>query len=235
VFPPIVAGFTAPPGTPDLDLIPTYDPEFVEVMELGFKWELFDNRLRINGALFSTDYEELQVQVFNSVAPVTQNIGEASIEGIELEMVASPGNGWFIEASVSLLDAEYDSIDTGVTLIGKGFDFERVPETTASLGLSKELTLDSGTLVLRADWSYRSETYNDAFNTPLLKTDSYDLFDASVRWTNTGGDWTVVLAGMNLTDEEYLVSGVYGTAFQSYEGLFDRGAQWRLEVRKTFR
>ena len=31
VFPPIVAGFTAPPGTPDLDLIPTYEPEFVDV------------------------------------------------------------------------------------------------------------------------------------------------------------------------------------------------------------
>ncbi len=236
VFPPIVAGFTAPPGTADIDLIPTYDPEFVEVTELGFKLDMLENRLRLNGALFMTDYEELQVQVFNSVAPVTQNIGKASINGVELELAAAPGAGWFVEASLSLLDAEYDSIDTNVTLIGKNFDFERVPETAASLGISKEFVLtDMGTLVVRADWSYRSETFNDAYNTALLETDSYELIDASIRWTNPAEDWSVILSGSNLTDEEYLVTGVYGTAFQSYEGMFDRGRQWRLEVRKQFK
>ncbi len=235
VFPPIVAGFTAPPGTRDIDLIPTYEPEFVDVVELGFKLGLMDNKLRVNGAVFMTDYEELQVQVFNSVAPVTENIGEASIDGFEVEVVAAPGNGWFVEASLSLLDAEYDSIDTNVTLIGQNFDFERVPETTASLGISKEFALSSaGTLLFRADWSYRSEAYNDAYNTPLLETDSYDLVDASVRWTSPSEDWSVILSGSNLTDENYLVTGVYGTAFQSFEGMYDRGRQWRLELRKTF-
>ena len=235
VFPPIVPPFTAPPGTPDIDLIPTYEPEFVEVLEAGFKLDLLDGRLRLNGAIFQTDYEELQVQVFNSVAPVTQNIGEASIDGFEVELFASPAEGWFIEGSLSLLNAEYDSIDTANTLILQSNEFERVPETTASVGLSKELDLaDVGTLLLRADWSYRSETYNDAYNTPLLETDSYSLVDASVRWTNTGGDWTVILAGTNLSDEQYLVTGVYGTAFQSLEGVYNRGRQWRVEVRKAF-
>lgn len=235
VFPPIVAPFTAPAGTPDIDLIPTYDPEFVEVLELGFKGTFMDGRVRVNGALFTTDYEDLQVQVFNSVAPVTQNIGEASIEGLELEVVASPGNGWFAEASLSLLDANYDEIDTGNTLIARDNDFERVPETAASLGLSRELLLgDNGTLILRGDWSYRSKTFNDAYNTALLETDSTDLIDASVRWLSADEAWTVTLSGINLTDEEYLVSGVYGTAFQSFEGLFDRGRELRLEVRRDF-
>ena len=235
VFPPIVAGFTAPPGTPDLDLIPTYEPEFVDVLEAGFKMDLLDGQLRLNGAFFKTNYEELQVQVFNSVAPVTQNIGEASIEGFELELSASPAEGWFIEGSLSLLDAEYDTIDTANTLIFESNEFERVPETTASLGLSKEFSLsNTGTLLLRADWSYRSETFNDAYNTPLLETDSYSLIDASARWTNRDGDWTVIVSGTNLSDEEYLVTGVYGTAFQSLEGVYNRGRQWRVEVRKQF-
>lgn len=235
VFPPVVAGFTAPPGTPDIDLIPTYEPEFVEVLEFGFKTSFMDNKVRLNGAIFQTDYEDLQVQVFNSVAPVTQNIGAATINGLELELMASPGNGWFFEASLALLDAGYDDIDTSITLIGKNFDFERVPETTVSLGVSKEISLsDLGILTFRADWSYRSETFNDAYNTTLLETDSYDLFDASVRWSNRQEDWTVVLSGRNLTNEEFLVTGVYGTAFQSYEGTYNRGRQWQLEVRKHF-
>lgn len=235
VFPPIVVPFTAPPGTPDIDLIPTYEPEFVDVLEAGFKSRLANGRVRFNGAVFSTDYEDLQVQVFNSVAPVTQNIGEASIDGVELELQASPGNGWLIEGSIAKLDAEYDDIDTSITLIGENFDFERVPELTAALGVSREFFLDSGgTLTTRLDWGYRSETYNDAYNSPLLETDAYDLVDASVRWVDANGDWTVVLAGRNLTDEQYMITGVYGTAFQSFEAMFDRGRQWRLEVRRDF-
>jgi len=235
VFPPIVPPFTAPPGTPDIDLIPTYEPEFVEVLEAGFKLDLLDGRLRLNGAFFHTDYEELQVQVFNSVAPVTQNIGEASIEGFEVELFASPADGWFVEGSLSLLNAEYDSIDTANTLILQSNEFERVPETTASLGLSKEFSLgNTGTPLLRGDWSYRSETFNDAYNTPLLETDSYSLIDASARWTNADGDWTVIVSGINLSDEEYLVTGVYGTAFQSLEGVYNRGRQWRVEARYSF-
>jgi len=235
VFPPIVAGFTAPPGTPDIDLIPTYEPEFVEVFELGAKISLMDQRLRINAALFQSDYSEMQVQVFNSVAPVTENIGQATIEGFELELVAAPGNGWFIEASLALIDAQYDSIDTSVTLIGEDFDFERVPDTAASLGVSKDFPLNTmGMVTVRADWSYRSKTYNDAFNTPQLETGAYDLIDASIRWTNPEEDWSVMLSGRNLTDENYLVTGIYGTAFQVYEGSFDRGRQWQLQIMKRF-
>jgi iron complex outermembrane receptor protein len=235
VFPPIVAPFTAPPGTPDIDLIPTYDPEFVDVLEAGFKSRLADGRVRFNGAIFSTEYDDLQVQVFNSVAPVTQNIGAASIDGIELELQAAPGNGWLIEGSIARLNAGYDDINTSITLIGKNFDFERVPDLTAAIGVSREFFLESrGTLTTRLDWGYRSDTFNDAYNSPLLETDAYALVDASVRWMDASGDWTVVLAGRNLTDEQYMITGVYGTAFQSFEAMFDRGRQWRLEVRRDF-
>ncbi|MCR9106195.1 MAG: TonB-dependent receptor [Gammaproteobacteria bacterium] len=236
VFPPIVAGFTAPPGTPDIDLIPTYDPEFVEAYELGVKSTLMDGRLRLNAATFYTDYEDIQVQVFNSVAPVTENIGAASITGFELEAQAAPGDGWLLEATFSYLDAEYDSIETELTLIGEDFKFERVPEYAGSLGVSKEFNLpdDSGSLIFRVDWSYRDETYNDAYNTELLKQDAYDLWNASARWTSVDGDWSVLFSGRNLADEEYLVTGVYGTAFQSFEGNYDRGRQWLFEISKSF-
>jgi len=89
-------------------------------------------------------------------------------------------------------------------------------------------------VVIRVDWSFRDDTYNDAYNTELLKTDAYDLWGASARWTNNNGDLTATLSGRNLTDEEYLVTGVYGTAFQSFEGSFDRGQQWLLELRQSF-
>jgi iron complex outermembrane receptor protein len=235
VFPPIVVPYTAPPGTPDIDLIPTYEPEFVEVYELGFKSTLADGRVRLNGAIFNTDYDDLQVQVFSSVAPVTQNVGAATIQGFEVEMQASPGAGWLIEAMASYLDTEYDEIDTQQTLIGKDNAFERVPEWTSSIGVSKEFSLDDmGTLVARVDWSYRDETYNDAYNQEILKTDSYDLWDASLRWTDVSEAFSVILSGRNLGDEEYLVTGVHNTAFQAYEGVYNRGREYLVEVRWDF-
>ena len=236
VFPPVVQGFTYfPADAPDIDLIPTFDPEFVDAWELGFKSTLEDGRVRFNGAIFNTAYEDMQVQVFNSVAPVTENVGEASIQGAELELQAAPGRGWLIEGSLSWLDAEYDDIDTANTLIGEDFAFERVPEWAGSVGISKEFSLDDwGLLTLRGEWSYRDDTYNDAYNTELMKTGSFDIWNASVRWDNPEGDWAVVLSGLNLSDEEFLVTGVYGTAFQSIEGSFNRGRQWRLEINKWF-
>jgi iron complex outermembrane receptor protein len=235
VFPPQVPGFTAPPDATDLDLIPTFEPEFVEVFELGFKSTLMDGGMRLNGAIFNTDYEDMQVEVFNSVAPVTQNVGSATIRGAELEMQAAPGAGWLIDLSVSYLDAEYDDINTEVTLIGEDFKFERVPEWASNVGVSKEFDMNSGGIVIvRVDWSYRDETYNDAFNAEILKTDSYSLWDASVRWTNAAEKLSVILSGRNLTDEEFLITGVHGTAFQSFEGMYDRGQQWTAEVRWEF-
>jgi len=235
VFPPQVPGFTAPADATDLDLIPTYDPEFVDVLELGFKSTLMDGRMRLNGAVFHTDYEDMQVEVFNSVAPVTENVGSSTIQGVELELQVAPGEGWLVEASMSYLDAEYDDINTEITLIGEDFKFERVPEWSSNVGVSKEFDLDSaGSIIARVDWSYRDETYNDAFNAEILKTDSYSLWDASVRWTNTGENLSVILSGRNLTDEEFLITGVHGTAFQSFEGMYDRGQQWSMEVRWDF-
>ena len=235
VFPPVVAGATAPAGTADIDLIPTFDPEFVDVSEIGFKSAFYDEKVRLNGALYSTKYDELQVQVFNSVAPVTRNLGEATIQGLEIEALVSPGAGWLVESSFAYVDAKYDQIDTSITLIRESFEFERVPEFTASLGLSKEIQMNErGIVIVRADWSYRKKTFNDAYNTPLLVTDSVQLVDASVRWISADEDWLVTLSGRNLTDDEYLISGVYGTAFQSFEGLYDRGREWRLELRRDF-
>ncbi len=235
VFPPIVPPFTAPPGTPDIDLIPTYEPEFADVYEIGFKSTLADGRVRFNGALFHTDYEDLQVQVFNSVAPVTENIGSADIDGLELELQASPGAGWLIDATFAWLDAEYDEIDTQLTLIGEDFSFERVPEYSGSLGVSKEFSLNSmGTLIVRGDASYRDDTFNDAFNTAVLETESYTLVDARLRWISPSESLSITLSGINLTDEDYLVTGVYGTAFQAFEGVYDRGRQWLLEAQWEF-
>ncbi|MBW2713538.1 MAG: TonB-dependent receptor, partial [Deltaproteobacteria bacterium] len=128
VFPPITDG-----------TIPSFKPEFVETYELGFKWTGFDNRLRLNGAAFYMDYSDLQIQVFNNVAPVTKNVADAEIKGFELEISAVPGDGWFLEAGAGYLDSEYNKIDPTTTNVFKDNKFERISDWTLNAAVSKEL------------------------------------------------------------------------------------------------
>ncbi|MEM1154936.1 MAG: TonB-dependent receptor, partial [Pseudomonadota bacterium] len=227
VFPPIVAPFTAPPGTPDIDLIPTYDPEFVEVYEIGAKFASLDNRMTLNGAIFYTDYDDIQVQVFTSVAPVTRNAGTATIKGFELEGQFIPGEGWLMDFGVGYVDAGFDDIDEGTTFLSTDSEFERVPKWTLSASASKEFNLPGGSLLLpRLDWSYRSKTYNDSFNTPEIAQDAYSLVNTSLAWQSASESQRLTLGVANLTDEDYLITGISGDAFQAYEGIYARGREW---------
>jgi iron complex outermembrane receptor protein len=85
--------------------VPSFEPESAKVYELGFKWLGADERLRLNGAVFFTDYEDLQIEVNDGIAPVTRNAAEAEITGFELELTAVPGANWQIQAGVGYLDA----------------------------------------------------------------------------------------------------------------------------------
>ena len=235
VFPPIVAGFTAPAGTADIDLIPTFEPEYVKVYELGAKYTGFDNRFRLNGALFYTNYEDMQIQTFTSVAPITKNAAEATITGFELETQIVPLESWFVEAGVGYLDAEYDEINTAETFIDKDNRLDRVSDWTLNAATFYEIGIGgAGTIIPRLEWAYRSKFDNDAFNTPQIRQDDYHLLNANVAWENSGESISVIAGVINLTDENYLITGIIGDAFQSYEGLYNRGREWYLTANFSF-
>jgi iron complex outermembrane receptor protein len=69
----------------------TFDPEQVENWELGFKLDMLDRRLRVNGALFYSDYTDRQLTtivvnpITNSPAGATINADSSTISGLELE------------------------------------------------------------------------------------------------------------------------------------------------------
>ena len=235
VFPPQIAGTTAAAGTADIDLIPDFDPEFADAYEMGFKYTGLEGRLRLNGALFHTEYDDLQVQVFTSVAPVTKNAASAKITGWEMEATYIPAESWVIEASYGWVNARYDEIDFNETFIDKSNAFERVPKSTGSLAISKEFNFSSsGSVLIRLDGSYRAREFMDAANTPVIAQDSYYLLNASATWYSLNNRWNLRLNLNNITDEDYLITGVIGDAMQSYEGIFFRSQKWSLTARYTF-
>lgn len=219
---------------PPLQETPSFDPEFVNSYEVGFKYNSPDKTLRLNGSAFYTDYEDIQVTVFNAIAPVTDNAGGASIMGFELEAQWVPAPTWLVSGSAGYLDAEYDKVrpDTGLSGDER---LPRVSDWTLSAGLSKEFFLGAyGTLKPRLDWSYRSRFSFDTFNLPFVEQEGYHLVNASAYWESSDGRYGLVLAVDNLFDKEYLQTGNYQPSFGWATNLYSRGREWHLTARFNY-
>ncbi len=90
-----------------------FNQETVDGYELGFKLELLDNTLRINGALFTFQYADLQLPsvVTTGGVPETRtiNAGKATVEGIEVDFLwATPWPVLTVSGNVAYNDNEYD-------------------------------------------------------------------------------------------------------------------------------
>src|SRR5690606_32418229 len=74
-----------------------YDPEKVLSYEVGAKLDLFDNRVRLNAAVFQMDYKNIQTTVLINDGAVintpTVNAGKARIRGFEAELIAVLAEG----------------------------------------------------------------------------------------------------------------------------------------------
>jgi iron complex outermembrane receptor protein len=219
--------------------IDSFDPENVWSYEIGAKTGWFDNRLVANAAVFYNEYTDMQLTSVRAVegiiVVVTENAGEARIQGMELEIAAQPVEPLLIRAGVGYTDAEYTDLAPGatVTLDSK---LVKVPEWTGNLVVDWELPLGSlGSLTLGGDLSYRSEYFNDPNNTPILEQDAYSLVGAHVRFQSSNERWELTAFGTNLTDERYMTNGLqaYGS-FGTADATFGPPEEWGLTLKVQF-
>jgi iron complex outermembrane recepter protein len=218
----------------------SFEPETVDSYEVGLKSDLLNSRVRLNVALFHTDYEDLQILIRESFNPITFNGGKAEIDGAEVELTWMPTNRWHLTTAIGYLDAGYERLDpsvsagTNATPIFLDNKLVNTPELSASVGIAYSVDLsDWGSLTPRVDWSYHDEQENNALNTPQLHQDSYELLNAAIAFESTDGRWESVLAFRNITDETYLITGNSGfqTASAYVEQIYNRPREWSLSVR----
>jgi len=216
--------------------VPKFDNETARVFEIGAKTTLFDSRLRLSGAMFFTDYEDLQIAVAEGIAPILANAGEAQIRGFEVEGLLRATPELTLAFGLGYTDAQYSEIDSLGTGVDRSNEFTNTPDWSASAALSYELYLGStfGSAIAQLGWSYRSEVFNDAFNTPSLMEDQLNLFDASIAWELPEEEWRVVLSARNLTDRTYIVSGANVPLAGVVEASFARGRTFELSVERNF-
>ncbi|SNS06218.1 iron complex outermembrane recepter protein [Sphingomonas laterariae] len=205
----------------------SFDPEDILSYEAGLKTELFDRRLRFNLTGFHSRYKDLQVSQFlagsGGASSITVNAGKATYTGVEVEATAEPVDGLTLNATGGYVDRKFKSFvirNAGTNQLEDVADearFHYSPSTTANAGIQYEYgALSFGKILARLDWTYRSRIYFhpldrlNPFN-EQISDGSVGRFDArlAVSELELGGSRaTVALWGKNITNEDYLYSGI---------------------------
>lgn len=187
----------------------TFAPEFVTTYEIGFKSDLYDNRLRISGALFYTDYEDRQVPQFEAVGGIptviTRNAGKAEIKGAEFEFNFVPVEQLLLFGAISYLDGEYEEF-IGATATGGDFSgntTEKTPKWNINIGAEYRARVGNGTFIVAPQYSYLGRTYLQPDNGAFNVEGGYDVINLRVGYEIRDGKYGVYFWGKNLADEQY--------------------------------
>lgn len=226
-------GFPAAPQR-EADSAPLRQEEAVNY-ELGLKFKPTGS-LRVNAALFYTEYTDLQIQSFGPLAGCVENpntpqiecfgafqtfnAGDAEARGAEIEA------DWLVTDNLSL-SASYGYLDTEfVNLIvpnsafpdQSGQDLLHAPRQKYSVTADYQWRLqDGGKLDLSVNYRYTDDQRGEL--EPYAIQPSFDLVDARLAWLSSNEHWEVAVWGRNLADEEYVthlytvageVIGVFG-------------------------
>jgi iron complex outermembrane receptor protein len=213
----------------------SFRPEHVSAFEAGFKTDLLDRRLRLNGSAFYSKYTDIQVTTVQNLEPLTNNAAKANIKGFELEFVALPFKGFTLNGGMGYIDANYTSIGQGV-IVGINNMFVNTPEFSANIAAEYKIPVRANDeITLRGDYSYRTKVANDAENTPELIQSGYGLVNAGISYDLHDLGLSATLFGRNLTDKRYLVTGWADlTSLGLVEGVWGSPREWGLQVKYQF-
>jgi len=181
----------------------TYDSDYLESLEFGFKSTLADGKLVLNGAYFMMDWNDFQSTTYNldySTVAFVDNVGNAEIDGLELDATYKPSDtltlsAYMVSNDPSLSQDYYDV--SGVLQANAGNRLAYVPELSYVLGLDKVLTIAGRSGYFSLDYSYTGDRYTSQANT--LKLPSYAIANMRIGVEMDNSLMEIYLT--NLTDE----------------------------------
>jgi len=225
VFASYSKGYSSGGFNQDIRMRP-FEPEISDNFEVGMKSTLRDGKLRLNVTGFHNSYENQQVTVGRIVngQPTADliNAQEATLIGLELEMLAQLSEDWTMSLTWGYLDGQYDvftvndNVIDPVTLAesilvrdlsGTGFGSgDDGVSNTFDVSFIHTASLPSGAdVVSQIGMSRYDSSYNTLLNVPSSLAPAYNLVDGRVTWNFADGSNSLTLWGTNLLDKDYIV------------------------------
>jgi len=187
-------------------------PEENRSYEIGTKWDLFENKLSVTGAVFRTD--KINARDTDPSDPTGPQIlaGEQRVDGVEVGIAGLAAKGWNVFAGYSYLNGTYlksNIVSGGVTIQGK--QLPGVPPHSVSFWTTYDfpfgLTIGGGGRY--SDKRFRSDNNHNGY------VPAYTVFDAMAAY-KVSDNASLRLNVYNLADELYYIQPRYwvrGTPF----------------------
>jgi len=226
------------------------DSETVHSIEAGFKKELWDNRARLNAAVFYYQMNDQQLTAGSGSANVNQlvNADKTVGYGFETDLTAKLTENTLLTFGVSYNNTEIQDKDLTVAPCGAGCvvldppgaiegsvsidgnSLPRAPEWMSNLILKHIIPLENGAnFVLSTDWAYRSEINFFLYESEEFRGDA--LLEGGLRLSYETESWAAGLYGRNITDQDKLIAAI---DFNNLEGIVNDPRIWGIDFQYNF-
>lgn len=199
--------------------------------EAGFKAQLMNRRLSINGAAFYYDYRDKQLRA-KFVDPIfgaldrLQNVPKSKIKGAEIEITARPVDGLTLSAAATYLDAKVKNYegtigffidDLGlrqpITASFSGVQLPFAPKFQYSLRADYEFPISDGMKgYFGAGMNGQSKSIGILTVSPadrdIYKIKAYELINANIGVRSANDRWSLGLWGKNIFNKYYWTNTV---------------------------
>lgn len=217
-----------------------FEEEEAESIEIGAKMTMLDGSAEINIAAYRTDYDDLQVSIFDGgLGFNVGNAAKAKVQGAELDGRWRATEALTVSGSLAYLDFEFEDYDNGecyfrqeelepntVTNAVLGtcsFDGKRqvyTPEWTASIAADYVIPLGNDhEFIANINFNYYDDYLVAPSLDPRVSQDAFTKIGARLAIADIDGVWEVALIGKNLTDEAV---STFAAEIPASENLVDR-------------
>lgn len=214
------------------------DPEHVKSYEAGVKSTLLDGRLRLNGALYWSDFRDFQAQALDSSTTPPSftftNAGLMRARGVELESLLKVSREFTLTVNGSYSDAKFkdytnacyagqpmssavgvgcyvDPVTKATVANYAGQRLTNAPKWTYSIRGSYERPVAANLLVdTSLSWAWRSEAQTVAGD-PKSVVDAYGILNLNAGLGRDDGSWRVGIYARNLLNEHFYAPYASGT------------------------
>lgn len=204
-----------------------FDPETSDSFEVGMKGDYADGRLRINAAVYMTDFDDFQENTFVGTGFVLQNAGEIQTTGFEVEVFGAPTEWLTIAAGAAYVDAEYETFVGGACIRtpygaepdaaqprfpdvcdGSGNVVGGTPEWTLFGSAQVQKRMNNGGLFYgQLDVNWKDDMISGTDNDPNKAVDAYALTNLRIGYRFGADRYDIALWAKNLLDEDYRLGG----------------------------
>lgn len=192
---------------------PTFDPEYINSLEVGTKNTLADRTFQANVTAFVYQYKGLQVGgILGDGTTFNTNV-DADVTGAEFEFISTPIDGLHINLNVSLLDSEIsedflaspdiaEPAGSGAVNI-RGNTLAFSPESSIQFGIQYTHEVgENWEVAYRAQTFWQDKYFTRLYNTPSDRQDSWQQTDLSVTLRDLDDVWEFELFVKNASDED---------------------------------